>query len=104
MGSSEESQLFMNIFAWFSNVSTSVLIVFVNKLLMKATGYGFHFATTLTALHFLVCTIAIWMVQALGYLKPATMPGKGEPAEQKESLSAGFCMLQARGGQAGQRL
>lgn len=76
LSGSEDSQLLMNVFAWFSNVSTSVLIVFVNKMLMKATGYGFHFATTLTALHFLVCTVAIWIVQVLGYLKPATMPGK----------------------------
>lgn len=35
LNGSQDSQLAMNIFAWFSNVSTSVLIVFVNKMLMK---------------------------------------------------------------------
>ena len=29
--------------SWAGNVSTSVFIVFVNKLLMKSTGYGFHY-------------------------------------------------------------
>jgi hypothetical protein len=29
--------------AWFSNVATSVLIVFVNKILMSSTGYKFQF-------------------------------------------------------------
>eukprot|EP00887_Chlorella_sp_A99_P001053 scaffold14.g1053.t1 len=77
MGAAAEQRNFaMDVLAWFSNVSTSVLIVFVNKLLMKATGYGFHFATTLTALHFLTCTLAIWAVQAAGCLKPSSMPGK----------------------------
>lgn len=33
-----------DVFAWMFNVSTSVLIVFVNKLLMdKNFGYGFVF-------------------------------------------------------------
>lgn len=29
--------------AWAGNVSTSVAIVFVNKILMNATGYGFKY-------------------------------------------------------------
>ena len=29
--------------AWAANVSTSVLIVFVNKVLMDSKGYGFHY-------------------------------------------------------------
>lgn len=29
--------------AWFGNVATSVLIVFVNKMLMSSTGYKFQF-------------------------------------------------------------
>lgn len=29
--------------AWAGNVSTSVAIVFVNKILMNASGYGFKY-------------------------------------------------------------
>lgn len=39
------SKMLADIGAWAGNVSTSVFIVFVNKLLMKSFGY--HFATTL---------------------------------------------------------
>ena len=77
MGAAAENTFPMDVAAWFSNVSTSVLIVFVNKLLMKSTGYGFHFATTLTALHFLVCSIAVWIVQSTGAFKPTSMPRRG---------------------------
>ena len=34
-------------------------------------------STTLTALHFLVCSIAIWVIQGLGLVKKTTMPSKG---------------------------
>lgn len=36
-------------------------------------------ATTLTALHFLVCSISIWITQGLGITKKSSMPSKGEP-------------------------
>ena len=39
------SKLLADLGAWAGNVSTSVFIVFINKLLMK--NYGYHFATTL---------------------------------------------------------
>lgn len=39
-----DAQNLADLTAWFGNVSTSVLIVFVNKLVMKVGGgYGFHF-------------------------------------------------------------
>lgn len=41
------SKMLADIGAWAGNVSTSVFIVFVNKLLMKTFGY--HFATTLVS-------------------------------------------------------
>ncbi|PSC69736.1 UDP-galactose transporter 2 [Micractinium conductrix] len=66
------AKLLSDIGAWAGNVSTSVFIVFINKMLMK--NFGYHYATTLTALHFLVCAIAIWFAQRGGYIKPTTMP------------------------------
>jgi hypothetical protein len=43
MGEASSGKAF-DAFAWFLNVSTSVLIVFVNKLLMDAKhGYAFTF-------------------------------------------------------------
>ncbi|KAL4418890.1 hypothetical protein ABPG77_002633 [Micractinium sp. CCAP 211/92] len=62
----------MDVGAWAGNVSTSVLIVFVNKVLLK--NYAYHYATTLTALHFLVCSISIWFAQKGGMIKQTTMP------------------------------
>lgn len=74
MTAAERSKLVADLGAWAGNVSTSVFIVFVNKLLMK--NYGYHFATTLTALHFLVCSISIWFSQKAGMIKHTTMPLK----------------------------
>ena len=36
-------QLVGDVSAWAGNVATSVAIVFVNKILMNATGYGFKY-------------------------------------------------------------
>lgn len=69
---SAKDKLMADIGAWAGNVSTSVLIVFVNKVLLK--NFAYHYATTLTALHFLVCSIAIWFAQKGGMIKPTTMP------------------------------
>jgi hypothetical protein len=41
----QRSKFLQDIGAWAGNVSTSVFIVFVNKLLMKT--YAYHYATTL---------------------------------------------------------
>lgn len=45
----QRSKLLADVGAWAGNVSTSVFIVFINKLLMKTFGY--HFATTLVRRH-----------------------------------------------------
>lgn len=39
----KEQQLALDAFAWFFNVSTSVLIVFVNKQLMSGNGLNYRF-------------------------------------------------------------
>lgn len=52
----------MDVFAWFMNVATSVVIVFVNKALMDPKkGHAFSFATTLSALHFLTSAASLWV-------------------------------------------
>lgn len=44
MGTADTQKRVADGFAWFLNVSTSVLIVFVNKVLMDPKkGYGFTF-------------------------------------------------------------
>ncbi|KAL4443256.1 hypothetical protein ABPG75_010993 [Micractinium tetrahymenae] len=69
---SQRDKFLMDVGAWAGNVSTSVLIVFVNKVLLK--NYAYHYATTLTALHFLVCSVSIWFAQKGGMIKQTTMP------------------------------
>ncbi|GAB4818125.1 hypothetical protein N2152v2_005171 [Parachlorella kessleri] len=44
------------------NVVTAVCLVFVNKILMGSAGYGFKYATTLSALHFVVCSAALKLI------------------------------------------
>ena len=44
MGLSEQ-KLVLDLVAWAGNVSSSVLIIFVNKILMNTTGYGFQYGT-----------------------------------------------------------
>lgn len=39
----EDKAAAYNAFAWIFNVSTSIVIVFVNKILMGANGYMFNF-------------------------------------------------------------
>uniref|UniRef100_A0A383WC72 Sugar phosphate transporter domain-containing protein n=1 Tax=Tetradesmus obliquus TaxID=3088 RepID=A0A383WC72_TETOB len=49
-----------SVFAWLLNVSSSVAIVFVNKVLMDQRGdYRFTFACTLSAIHFLTAAACI---------------------------------------------
>ena len=38
-----EQKIVMDMLAWAGNVSSSVLIIFVNKVLMNRTGYGFKY-------------------------------------------------------------
>jgi len=61
--------------AWIFNVTSSVLIVFSNKLLMDPKwGYKFVFATTLCALHFFASAIAVKSFEAMGFSQKASMP------------------------------
>uniref|UniRef100_A0A7R9V8B6 Sugar phosphate transporter domain-containing protein n=1 Tax=Chlamydomonas euryale TaxID=1486919 RepID=A0A7R9V8B6_9CHLO len=57
------------------NVSSSVLIVFVNKLLMDPrSGHGFVFATTLCSLHFFSAALCLKMLEYFGVIKHSEMP------------------------------
>ena len=58
--------------AWGLNISTSVLIIFVNKLLMGSQGYGFNFAVTLSGLHFLAAALLMQ-----GYSMTGLLTAKG---------------------------
>lgn len=63
--------------AWLGNVSTSVLIVFVNKVLMDPQkGYSFTFATTLCAFHFLSAAAFVSISQFLGWASKAALSWK----------------------------
>ena len=42
MASTDGNRL-MDAVAWGGNVSTSVAIIFINKILMSSTGYGFRY-------------------------------------------------------------
>lgn len=64
--------------AWFSNVGTSVFIVFINKVLMDPKrGYGFVFATQLCALHFFASALAVRAAERFGFSTPARIPFRG---------------------------
>lgn len=64
METAQQKQLY-DVLAWFMNVATSVVIVFVNKALIDPKkGHAFTFATTLSALHFLASAASLWL-QAL---------------------------------------
>ncbi|WIA44277.1 hypothetical protein OEZ86_007085 [Tetradesmus obliquus] len=67
--------------AWSLNVGSAVAIVFVNKVLMSSkSGYGFSFAVTLSAIHFLTAAGCVMAAQAAGLAEKAKrMPWKGGP-------------------------
>ncbi|EFJ17616.1 hypothetical protein SELMODRAFT_92835 [Selaginella moellendorffii] len=70
MASEKRQRLAGDVGSWALNVVTSVGLIFVNKVVMSS--YGFRFATTLTACHFGVTSLAGFASAALGYttLKP----------------------------------
>eukprot|EP01025_Chloroclados_australasicus_P018712 TRINITY_DN1993_c0_g2_i3.p1 TRINITY_DN1993_c0_g2~~TRINITY_DN1993_c0_g2_i3.p1 ORF type:complete len:401 (+),score=31.88 TRINITY_DN1993_c0_g2_i3:182-1204(+) len=70
----EQSKQFMDVFSFVLNISSSVFIVFVNKILMGSKGYAFTFATTLCAFHFLSCWASIYTAQAVGWAKKVSIP------------------------------
>mmetsp|Transcript_17326 Transcript_17326/g.51879 ORF Transcript_17326/g.51879 Transcript_17326/m.51879 type:complete len:373 (-) Transcript_17326:506-1624(-) len=70
----DRGKLIADFTAWAGNVSSSVGIIFINKVLMSTTGYGFRYATTLCALHYLTCSLSIWVTQTMGYTKKVALP------------------------------
>ena len=47
-----KSQLMADSLAWFGNVSTSVAIIFVNKVLMNVSGFGFRYGARVSSIAF----------------------------------------------------
>lgn len=43
---SDDKAMAYNVFVWLFNVSTSIMIVFVNKILMGSNGYMFNFGVS----------------------------------------------------------
>lgn len=68
------SSLLTDAASWLGNVSSSVCIVFVNRILM--TTYGFRFACSLSALHYVACTAAMLITARMSGAKDAIMPFK----------------------------
>ena len=64
----------MDLLAWAGNVSSSVLIIFVNKVLMNTTGYGFQYGELL-ALHLYIARCIIHL-SLNSWLCPYCSPGK----------------------------
>mmetsp|Transcript_21135 Transcript_21135/g.53726 ORF Transcript_21135/g.53726 Transcript_21135/m.53726 type:complete len:329 (+) Transcript_21135:386-1372(+) len=61
--------------AWMSNVATSVVIVFVNKMLMDSEiGYGFAYATSLSAFHYFASASFAKCLEVTGYSEPVKLP------------------------------
>eukprot|EP00803_Ostreobium_quekettii_P003043 evm.model.scf_3596.1 EVM.evm.TU.scf_3596.1 scf_3596:6303-11556(-) len=65
-----DGKLLMDAWVWTLNVSSAVVIIMVNKLLIGDQGYAFKFAATLSGLHFLASSGAMQIQKALGVLKP----------------------------------
>jgi len=61
---------------WAWNICGAVGIIFVNKLVMSRDGFGFRFATTLCAAHYLLCAATFRATQEMGYIKTAHLPFK----------------------------
>lgn len=62
------STFLVDVGAWFTNVASSVLIIFVNKLLMGSQGFSFRFAVTLSGLHYLAAASLMQVYKATGYM------------------------------------
>lgn len=55
----------MDVSAWAGNVSTSVLIIFINKVLMSKTGYGFRYGQSLTVTACHVASVPVSVISSL---------------------------------------
>eukprot|EP01024_Parvocaulis_polyphysoides_P064085 TRINITY_DN74331_c0_g1_i1.p2 TRINITY_DN74331_c0_g1~~TRINITY_DN74331_c0_g1_i1.p2 ORF type:complete len:197 (-),score=8.75 TRINITY_DN74331_c0_g1_i1:103-693(-) len=75
-GKDGSSKVVMDVFSFCLSISSAVFIVFVNKILMGTSGYGygFTFATTLSSFHFLSCWIYISSAQFMGLVKRISIP------------------------------
>uniref|UniRef100_A0A1D1XYZ4 UDP-galactose transporter 2 n=1 Tax=Anthurium amnicola TaxID=1678845 RepID=A0A1D1XYZ4_9ARAE len=60
--------------AWAMNVISSIGIIMANKQIMSSGGYGFSFATTLTAFHFTVTALVGWISNKAGYSASKKVP------------------------------
>ncbi|CAI5465533.1 unnamed protein product [Closterium sp. Yama58-4] len=69
---SRHQKLVTDVLSWVFNVVTSVSIIVVNKYLM--THYNFHFAATLTGLHFIMTSLMTSALRLSGYLEPSQLP------------------------------
>lgn len=75
--------------AWLFNVTTSVAIIFANKILMGSMGYGFNFAVTLSGLHFLASALLMHGYMAMGITKPSK---SGMPWKDRASYTLVSCL------------
>mmetsp|Transcript_33004 Transcript_33004/g.85584 ORF Transcript_33004/g.85584 Transcript_33004/m.85584 type:complete len:328 (+) Transcript_33004:365-1348(+) len=65
----EDRKLVQDTGAFLLNVTSAVAIIFFNKKLMGIKDYGFNFATTLSAIHFLTCSASMTCGKSAGLLK-----------------------------------
>ena len=72
---------FLDAWAIFLNVGSSVGIIMVNKQLMGSKGYAFVFATTLNAFHYLTTTLGMFAVQQVCSDSSASKSNKPPAAE-----------------------
>lgn len=70
---------FLDAWAIFLNVGSSVGIIMVNKQLMGSKGYAFVFATTLNAFHYLTTTLGMFAVQQVCSDSSASKSNKPPP-------------------------
>lgn len=105
MSAEKHQNIFVDAFAFMLNVASSVLIIFVNKQLMRppeAGGAGFNFCTfedtmhalagrshvmhhtavTLCALHYIGCSFYMWVLQAMGKVKRVDVPLQGKDCQR----------------------
>ncbi len=74
MGPLASSKQATDVAAWFGNVVSSIMIIFLTKWVMSV--YKFSFATTICGLHFLSCAASIRSASALGFINHVSIPFK----------------------------
>lgn len=61
----KKGDLLSDVGAWAMNITSSVGIIMANKQVMSDKGYGFRFATTLTAFHFTLTALVGYVSSSL---------------------------------------